>query len=307
MKRFIFKTLSAVLMLYSSLLIIHLMLDHLSTKYVEANSPDVDWCFIEGLSVDELYVGNSRTWVHVDTEKIYSKTKLKSYALAHDGGDIQIVFLKLKKLLKYAELPSRINLQFDPFILTNHEELYGIEKYAPELFLNSSMKTALEGKLGYSLYYYFIPLISYSPERIFKTLIQYNNNVQPNGYHCQELPWESPIDFFDTQYWDTITYESPVFLDSIFSLCHDNNIVINAIIPPLSPSYSSKLNTSYYFKQFIRLSRIYETDGNFYDFSSSINERSYFYNHSHLNCQGASIYTDYLISELYHPLNISTK
>lgn len=305
MRRFILKTGAIVLMLYSSLLTVHLILDYLSSNYVQKNNPNWDWSYIEKLDADELYVGNSRTWVHVDIEKISSKTNVKSYALAHDGGDIHILYLKLKKYLKFAESPLRINLQFDPTILRERKDLYGMNKYAPELFLNPSMKTSLKEKLGYSSYYYFIPLISYTPTSMVQILTEYNKDDNPSGYSCQEKSWDSPINFHDTNQWDSIIYESPEYLDSIFAICHDKNIVLNAIIPPLSPSYSSKLDRGYFIELFNRLTGFYETNGNIYDFSTLITERSYFYNHSHLNCDGASLYTDQLINELYKPTNIS--
>lgn len=299
MSRFILKTTVLVIILYSTLFILHILLDNLSSEYVQESKPNWDWSYIEELDKEELYVGNSRTWVHVDIQEISSKTNVKSYALAHDGGDIHILYLKLKKYLTFADSPSRINLQFDPTIITNRKDLYGIEKYAPELFLNPSMKTSLGEKLGYSSFYYYIPLISYSPMRIVKILTKYNKDNDPSGYCCQEKSWESPIDFHDTNQWDSISYESPAYLDSIFLICRNKNIVINAIIPPVSPSYSSKLDTSYFIKLFNRLTSFYETNGNIYDFSTLISDRSYFYNHSHLNCDGASIFTNQLINELY--------
>lgn len=299
MKPFVYRLLLIVAGLYIFLLSFHLLLDELSISYVPGNDPNNDWSYIKELDVDELYVGNSRTWVHVDINTILRKTNVKSYALAHDGGDMHILYLKLKKFLNHTDKPSRINLQFDNTIIKERNDLYGLEKYAPELYFNSSMKSSLEAKLGYSNYYYWIPLISYSPARIFKVLTQYKKDDDPSGFACQEKSWESLVPFNDTTHFEPFSYESSVYLDSIFELCKRKQIRINGIVPPLSPTYLNNQNLKFYEDLFIQLSDNYSNHGNFYNFSTSIDEPHYFYNHSHLNCDGAVLFTNILLAELY--------
>ena len=55
-----------------------------------------DWHIRHSSENELLFIGNSRTWVHIDAEKISKSIGRKSYCLAQDGRESRVLYWKLR-------------------------------------------------------------------------------------------------------------------------------------------------------------------------------------------------------------------
>lgn len=304
MRGFLRHILFTSVVFYSLFFAAHIVYVVLTTRYVPANKPDLDWNYIDNINADWLFLGNSRTWVHIDPSMILNKLGHSSYCLAHDGGDVILVYQKLKKYHDDSKDLKKIFLQFDWTFIHERENLYGSEKFEHQFYLNKAMSQSLRDKEGFSKLNYWLPAVSISPTEFLKAAVGYRRADNPNGYHCKSLNWESKIDFMDfdkvREIEDFSRFGKTYYVDSIFEFCSVNNIELHGLILPVSPAVVANISESDYIKRFENLKKVYKTEGELYSFLDykEFSNVDLFYNHTHLNCIGSQLLTEIIIERL---------
>jgi len=135
-----------------------------------------DWHDLANHNSEVLFVGNSRTWVHINPFTFTKKTKLTSEVIGQDGQRAQVLFIKLKQYLKSNKKPKHIVLQFDPIFYDEIDNLVGYADYAPYFYLDRlKFCRELDNKIGYNFLYHYIPLYSILNFKKGSNLLKKNN------------------------------------------------------------------------------------------------------------------------------------
>lgn len=264
-----------------------------------------DWHIRHNAYNECLYIGNSRTWVHVDAEMITNAVHKKSYCLAQDGREAKILFWKLKTYLLFNRNPKEIFIQFDPYFISNRNDgtFYGKKNYLGYIFGDRlKINKIFSSEIGFNKYDEFVPLIRYFQTKdALPHLIAHLSGVPINqspsfkyGSELQIRDWATSSRYFDPE--ETKIELNFNYIDSIVNLC--KSIKIKPIL-----IYSPQTYTSYKKVSQNTLSQLknysQSRDLKFWDFNSqSYNDSTLFYNHMHLNHVGAKKFTSQLIDSL---------
>ena len=312
MKKFVYKLVSRLitylLLIFCILAILEVIIwnNVSNTQYLL----QADWHIKRNYTNKVLFIGNSRTWVHVDVKEFSSQTQVKAYSLAQNGRGSEVLWYKFIKYMENNPPPELIYLQFDPTFTIieglQANTFYGKENYLSYLFLNNlKINKNFSKERGYNGFEQYVPLIRYigykdlfirhllkhdkiqtkNPESDYR-LFEYGSN--PSKWlwgNIKESRWNTPN--------KTIGKLNFQYIDSFVTYCRQNSIELNLIYPPQSyPSYG-KVSQS-----LIDTLNNYSKRKNipFKNFNSpSYNDSTMFYMHIHLNTKGAKQYTNELI------------
>lgn len=250
-----------------------------------------DWHDLANHNSDIIFVGNSRTWVHVDPFFIQKEFNTSCEVVAQDGQDIAIVWLKLKEYLKNNKAPKELYLQFDPFFLKSRDDLFGIDFLRTCFFFDRVDLTSLSQRNGYKSYYRFIPLAAYNWKLMDK--IRKNETIDSSesfentrGAIIQDKQWEG--DWLQPETTNIDLIKARTSLDSIVLTCKSHQIKLYAIFSPQSyPSYQRINNIHLLDKEIERLEEISGLEIPFVNFNGAqYDDSTFFYNHMHLNRKG---------------------
>jgi hypothetical protein len=261
-----------------------------------------DWFDNKNHNSDVLFIGNSRTWVHVDPFIIQDSTNLSCEIIAGDGQGPQLLFAKVKNYLKYNKSPRMMMLQFDPHFLIGRNDLFGEKNWSVGYFFNRLDLQDIKSLEGYKFYYSFAPLWGIDRKTRLKILLNKKIGTdslfeKTHGYFPNNLSFQGE--------WNTNNVigvqKNDSFYDSLIVLANNFNIQVVLTTPPYSPilnSNSSNLHNdlknvySNLSKKHNNLSWISLNDKNIF------NDSIFFYNHLHLNKKGSKIYSQLLGSYL---------
>ena len=118
-----------------------------------------DWHIKHEQYNELLFIGNSRTWVHVDAEMITNSIHKKSYCLAQDGRAAKVLFWKLKKYLLNNNKPKYIFIQFDPYFINNRNggTFFGKANYLGYMFWDKmKINQIFRSEIGFNKYDEFV-------------------------------------------------------------------------------------------------------------------------------------------------------
>lgn len=300
MKRFIFKSLFFIGIIYALGCAVEFWI---GTQLKEGKRYffQGDWHDLDNHNSEILFVGNSRTWVHVDPFFIQKKFNTTCEVVAQDGQDIAIVWLKLKEYLNHNQAPKELYLQFDPFFLQTRNDLYGIDFLRTCFFFDRVDLTSLSNRNGYKAYYRFVPLAAYNwkvmgkiwNDEVIDSTESYENT---HGAIIQDKMWEG-----DWQHPENVSIDAHrigVELDSIVMACKSRDIALYAIFSPQSsPSYSRISNVEILESEILRLEKLSGMSIPFINFNGDqYNDSTLFYNHMHMNRKGVTLWMDSLVN-----------
>lgn len=123
-----------------------------------------DWHVVHAQKNDFLFIGNSRTWRHVDVKLLTETMGNKAYCLSQDGREARLLFYKLKAYLARNPKPEHIFLEFDPTIVNDIMKniLFDKHKFMGYLY-NDQLRInhVIEKQIGFSWLDVYIPLKRY--------------------------------------------------------------------------------------------------------------------------------------------------
>ena len=312
MRRFVIRTSS----FFTCLAIFAFLIGHLietlviDKRMVTGNrySFQGDWHDLANHNSEVLFVGNSRTWVHINPFTFSKKTNLTSEVIGQDGQGPQVLFIKLKEYIKSNSKPQCIVLQFDPNFIGENSQLYGIENWLP-LFYGYRGKFTKEfsNKQGYDIKYHYIPLYAYFVNKRGKKLL---NKILFNDQLEDSIKW-SKTKGFKRNFRDSSfvginknkgfkVLNRSKYLDSIFNMAKTKNIKLIGLFSPVTNElYESYINPEVIEKEFYKLRAQFQTSGNYFNYGNIAltKDKNFFYNHSHLNGTGSDTFMKVLLSD----------
>ncbi|MBU3677430.1 MAG: hypothetical protein FGM54_09690 [Chitinophagaceae bacterium] len=127
-----------------------------------------DWHLYHRKKHQILFIGNSRTSVHVDINMAMQHYGVSAYSLSQDARRMEFLWYKFRKYIERNPMPKAIVLQVDISSLLaiglNMNTFYGKDKYLTYLFANQlGINHYFAHEEGYKAYEAYIPLVRYIP------------------------------------------------------------------------------------------------------------------------------------------------
>lgn len=273
-----------------------------------------DWHLYHPKKIKALFIGNSRMSVQVDMPTVINKWGVPVYSLCQDARAMRILWFKFKKYTERNEAPKAVILQLDITSLnlngSNNKTFYGKEKYLSYLFANQlGINDCFKKDTGFYWYETVVPLVRYFAYPAFFT--KHWNKEYAN-------PYASPANFgsclinYDKQnkltpLFDSVTQKPLVnlyrdaqldftYVDSFYYYCSRNAIDLVAIMPPHSYSSYRLFNPNYLKKMedYCKEKKLSFRNFNHPNYDGD----SLFFNHLHVNENGAMKFTNELITYL---------
>lgn len=249
---------------------------------------------------DVLILGSSRAMHHYVSTIFQSNINMSTYNLGRDGRNISYAYTVFSQILTY------------------HHPRVVILDMQPDEFSQKAGKEADDAMIYALLPYANYPLIHHSIaknntsdlilSKIFWTYPYNSISAQMLGNYYNLLAGEKNIKGFEPLKGSKIT-QADILLDKrksekdltdsalvntfqdFLKLARKNNIELYVVVSPTA-------NLSPY-NSIAEIKKLTQQDGyKFYDYSNEINDYSLFYDDTHLNIKGATLFSNTLVSEL---------
>lgn len=266
-----------------------------------------------GTIVADLAIyGSSRAWVHFNSSILETELNKHVYNFGIDGHNFKLQYARHLEYLKNNQEPKTIIISVDITTLEPDNELYQIEQFLPYLLWNSNLIKYTSSLDGFKTVDYYIPLIRYAGKyEALKIFFNYLTHPQAqeryryHGYRGLNRQWGP------SQYGIPIAPRTPILDNDLRPLME--NFIIDAqirgieIILVYAPEYISfqtaVINRDEFVNYYKFLAKKYSLK--FLDYSNDpiSSNPNLFYNHLHLNQNGADIFTGKLAKDLKNQIN----
>jgi hypothetical protein len=258
---------------------------------------------------DIVIYGSSRAWVHIDPQIIENILNVSAYNLGIDGHNFWLQYLRHEVLLEFNSAPKEIILSVDMFSLEKRRDLYNADQFLPYMLYNDLLKNYIKSYQGYNSFDYNLPILRFYGNgtaiyNSIKNFIFSPNGLEgrKRGYLGIEKKWNNDLRKAKT---DLIYYEvnldpqSVKLFEEFLIDCDERNI---NIILVYTPEYIEGQDFVRNRNDIILLYKYFSNKYSiqFLDYSNDemcFNKKN-FYNSSHLNKIGATIFTNKLIGDL---------
>lgn len=286
----------------------HFILDFYLSKENSCNNNTWHKIFEGKLNTEIAIIGTSRAESHYDTEIINKITGLKTYNLGLSGTPYSVFKIRWESYFNRNKKPKILIIDLDASSLQDSKKLFDKFQYLPFFYSKEYQSFAKENDTDFYLESY-IPLYKYRgyEMRIFKQIKSLKNRSicsnTINGYAEHDIDWieKDYLNFKKilqkdnnrTEYNFEIYKQGLYVLKEIIKDCKKNNIKMYFV---WSPSYyESHTYQASYKKHIDSVLQNISTNENiqYLNFSndSLCFDRKYFYNSSHMNKRGSTIFS----------------
>jgi len=288
-----------------------------SNTYVDGEYSTWNDLYNGEINADIVIYGSSRAWVHINPALFEKSFGLATYNLGIDGHNFWLQYLRHKTLLQYNKKPKYIILSVDIYSLQKRGDLYNYEQFLPYMLLEKDIKNYTSSYKGFSSLDYYYPLIRYVGNKnavmqsIANSLLFFKSKPKRiKGYEGQDRNWNN--DLFKAKqkikhYEGKLDAASLKLFNNFLKECDEKDIkVILAYTPEYVDGQSFVKNRKEIITLFENFSEKYKIP--FLDYSANeiCTKKEYFYNASHLNKRGATLFTNMLIKDLKEKSIITT-
>lgn len=263
----------------------------------------VGWNIIlkEHIDADLTILGSSRAWVHYDPYILDSILHINSYNLGIDGAHFLKQRMKYNIYKQYQELPQVVILNIDYLFSLEEETDYEREQLFPFFLYPSWRREIYNIRPSYSFSELNIPLFRYINSggvSYFLHFIGEHNNLY-KGYEGQELIWDGTN--LRKESLRHVAYDEYV-LQSLEQFVKEVKQDHVTLLFCFAPVYVGCTETVDNFKEimdiYMDLSKKYDVPILDYTFSTLSQDTTYFYNATHMNKQGAELFSIQLAHDL---------
>lgn len=247
--------------------------------------------------------GSSRAWVQINPEIIEDNLGKKAYNFGVDGHNFRIQYLRHLEYKKHHKKPTHIVLSVDAFTLQKREDLYGQEQFLPYMLWNTNMELYTSNYKGFSKADYYIPFVRYMGQLpVIKKATSHifypekdSINFRQNGFKGFDKKWGASVDSLlasEEKYTIKFHPETITLLERFIQECIKDEITITFVYTPeYIAGQHFVINREDAMNQYRMMAKKY--DILFLDYSKDdlSFKKEFFYNASHLNKEGANIFT----------------
>jgi len=253
--------------------------------------------------------GSSRAWVQIDSQILLDSLDLVTYNFGMDGQNFHLQYLRHLEFLSNNYKPNHILLSVDMSSLVKKQDLYNLDQFLPYMLWNKNIELYTSKYNGFNYYDYHIPLIRYSGthksyKEIFAIIANNNNSekLRRNGFHGMDIEWDNKNEnaknraSFNEKKIDN---ELILLLELFIVDCLEKGINLTLVYAPeYIEGQSFTSNRNEIINVYNDITSKYNL--NFYNYSndSICLDKSLFYNYTHLNAEGASLFSQKLAHDI---------
>ncbi|MCL2073937.1 MAG: hypothetical protein FWH18_08455 [Marinilabiliaceae bacterium] len=263
------------------------------------------------IDADVLIMGSSRAYRHINPLIIDTILNCKSFNIGMSGGeDFNKQYIRYMTFEKFNKRPKYIIHQVDYGTLAISDNDFD-ERFLP--YLSDIDKELIDNHLKWvKIHHLKLPLLKYQSQKgqfmqgLFEFFgIKHCPDIRTKGFYATDELWDDTALNQVLQNDSIEAQKEPSAIklfDSYLNHCKQNNIKLFLVFSPIyykatdfTKNKKEVLNTYHYFSQ--------KYDFPFLDYSadSLCFDTSYFYNATHLNKEGADIFTLQLAHDILSP------
>lgn len=262
-----------------------------------------DWHDLKDHHSEILFIGNSRTWLHVDPFVVMQRFNTSAEIIAADGQDVHFLWEKFRQYRRYNKQPREIYLQFDPFFIIERDDLFGASNIQTCFFGNRADLSSLKNRRGYKQIYCYIPMLAYQPGFIAKvlkgdTISSAESFERTRGFQSRDWQWSGRWNQPESVKFE-INRVSP-YIDSFINYASQHKVQLYFMYPPQSEiSYQKSVRPDLVQKKANEYRQKYGPGIIYLDMNipGSYNDSTIFYNHLHLNRKGVKLFMQQLVEQ----------
>ena len=276
-------------------LVLATVLDFVYTAVFEVSPPRQKFQFFrsyQGKSVDYIFLGSSRVENSLVVSEIENKTGKSALNLGFQAAKMEDIYTLLKLIKAYEIKTETIFIQVD-YIFNMEEGYSNVLQYEimPYVRDNSVTKSYLDRHFEYPKLLYYVPFYRFSDydskigfrEFVLNVLGKKTAIENEKGF----VGLDGQLDHCDYELPSSVKQQN-VYFDKIQDFAEKNDMDIVYYFSPISLRTENK---EYVTKLHGKIPKLH-------DFSSVVKDDSLFQDCTHLNCKGATFFTQYFIDTL---------
>jgi len=247
--------------------------------------------------------GSSRAWGHIDPIIMEDTLNYNSYNFGIDGHNFWLQYLRHNEYLKYNSKPKIIVHSVDIFTLQKRDDLYNMSQFLPYMLWNNDLFKSISTYKGYASVDCFIPLVRFRhTSSSIKSLSKNDSPLRNKGFKGFWRKWGPHFDNamkLNDDYTVTLDSASLNLYEQFLEECRSSNIeVIMVYTPEFIDGQKFISNRKEVIDLYNELANKYGLL--FLDYSDNYlcYDKQYFYNATHLNGNGADIFTKILAQNI---------
>jgi hypothetical protein len=289
------------------LTVVDFMLEHGLLKQKEDVFGKLNEVFHGKENYNVLFLGSSRTLVHVNPLIIDSVLKVNSYNAGFDGINIIESKMFLDSYLEHHPAPRLLVLTIDigSLAINDTTKLFDFPLYFPYL-KDGNVKNTLSEFLPQTKWISTFPFLKPAYYDDFKKYMAIKAAIRPGGdkknilykgFAPKEMEWKG--EELHTRFQIHNSKHGLDLLKQVLNICSENKIKCAIVYAPQTAELTERIDN---FNDYLNLLKQTCDDYNipFLNYSEIpiTNDKKYFYNHLHLNSEGANIYSELLANDL---------
>jgi hypothetical protein len=277
-------------------------------KCSEDNLGTVNRVLKGGIDADILISGSSRAVYHYDPRIIESRTGKTAFNIGRDGTKPDEQLALLSSYLRHNRKPQYLIQSLDVMNLEANGGVNDPKQLLAWLHEDDLYRNALSHR-RYFMIYRHLPMVGFLRTGAMKSAVEgllgCSNPVSSrlSGYYPQDKCWNDDFEAFQRQHPDGVTWGiEPAgrgALEGILELCRKEGIsVILVYSPEYVEAQKITVNRPEIFSVFRDISARYRLP--FWDYSQDpiSSDRDCFYNSSHLNRKGATLFSQHVAARI---------
>lgn len=249
------------------------------------------------INVDLIILGNSRAWCQYSPQILDSVLGTTSYNIGIDGSCFNRQLARYELYRHYIPNAPKYIIQNVEFFTLGHTEGYEREQFMPYLIYPYFRERICQIE-PFSFGELYIPMYRYYVNNVYDEYTKYDFPVV-KGYLGEDNKWDgSKLNETEPYIQEVDTNSLKMFIDYIEGLQEENIKLILVFAPIYKDGLSKVLNLE-------------EIHGLYYDLANKYNlpildyancwlsqDTTYFYNATHLNKQGAELFSTKLAHDI---------
>ena len=249
------------------------------------------------INADLIILGNSRAWCQYSPQILDSVLGTTSYNIGIDGSCFNRQLARYELYRHYIPNAPKYIIQNVEFFTLGHTEGYEREQFMPYLIYPYFRERICQIE-PFSFGELYIPMYRYYVNNVYDEFTTYDFPVK-KGYFGEDNKWDgSKLNETEPYIQEVDTNSLKMFIDYIEGLQEENIKLILVFAPIYKDGLSKVLNLE-------------EIHGLYYDLANKYNlpildyancwlsqDTTYFYNATHLNKQGAELFSTKLAHDI---------
>lgn len=260
------------------------------------------------ITTDIAVMGSSRAFIHINPRILEEELNQRVYNFGLNGSKFGLQYYRFKLYLKHNPRPQTIVWVLDSFSFSKINKLYQPNQYVPFMLFNFPLYGELKPYSTTNVFDFILPLWRYRDYSYWKDEIAKAQKLKEDGlyrykgFKSYKRAWTVDLDKLQAKNaeFDTVAYTQ---LDELIKRCEKKGIrLVFTMAPEYIVGQEKMLNRQTIVDSYKK--KLAGKKQTFIDYStdSLSYQKKWFYNSTHMNADGAKVFSEKLAKDLKHYL-----